>query len=169
MQTVLRTRHQSFEQGWKHRNLGFAVLAVSLCLPALSAHAETGFTTGSSDPIIEFIDQQIRQGWVDNEVTPSPIADDAEWLRRVYLDIAGHIPAPADVDAFLKDEDPAKRSKLIEKLLASGDYVRNFTEVWTNHLIGRNTPIEPAVPGCRSSCANPSHGTVPGTKWCSTC
>ncbi|MFN0198272.1 MAG: DUF1549 and DUF1553 domain-containing protein [Planctomycetaceae bacterium] len=95
------------------------------------------FTTGSSDVIIEFVNEHIRQGWIDNEVTPSEVATDEEWVRRVYLDIVGHIPPSADAAQFIEDKDPAKRSKLIDKLLDDPNYVRNFTAVWNNLLIGR--------------------------------
>ena len=96
-----------------------------------------GFTTGSSDVLIQYINKQVRQGWVDNEVKPSAIAEDAEWLRRVYLDVVGTIP-PADVvEAFLDNRDKAKRSKLIDTLLDEPAYVRNWTTIWTNLTIGR--------------------------------
>lgn len=116
--------------------------AVALCLmPAMQGlAADKEFSTGLNDPVVQFVNEKIKQGWEDNEVTPSPIAEDTEWLRRVYLDIAGHIPPAGKVDSFLDDKDPAKRSKLIDELLADSDYVRNFTEIWTNILIGRDTP-----------------------------
>lgn len=98
------------------------------------------FTTGSSDEIIQFINERIRQNWKDNEVGNSPIADDSEWVRRVHLDIVGHIPEADVVEEFLKSDDPAKRSKMIDKLLDEDAYVRNFTTVWTNLCIGRGTP-----------------------------
>lgn len=98
------------------------------------------FTTGSSDVLIKYIDGQIQQSWKDNEVTPSEVAEDTEWLRRVYLDIVGHIPPQDAISAFLADRDPAKRSKVIDNLLDHPDYVRNWTTVWTNNLIGRRTP-----------------------------
>ena len=101
---------------------------------------EGPFTTGSSDEIIKFINERITQNWKDNEVGSSPVADDSEWIRRVHLDIVGHIPEAEVVDEFLKSDDPAKRSKLIDKLLDDDAYVRNFTTVWTNLCIGRRTP-----------------------------
>lgn len=115
--------------------------AALCCLP--SGYAETGgtkFTTGSSDPLIQEINGQIQTGWTDNEVKPSDVADDMEWLRRVYLDLAGHIPPAAKVEAFTRDKDPGKRSKVIDELLQDPGYVRNMTTVWANVLIGRNTP-----------------------------
>jgi hypothetical protein len=98
------------------------------------------FSTGSTDVLVEFINEKIAQGWEDNEIEPSDIADDNEWVRRVHLDIVGHIP-PADVvESFVADKDKAKRSKLIETLLDDPAYVRNWTTIWTNLSIGRQTP-----------------------------
>jgi len=102
--------------------------------------SEGPFTTGSSDEIIKYINSQIRQGWEDNEIEPSPVATDAEWIRRVHLDIVGHIPEADVVEAFLKDKDTAKRSRIIDELLEDDGYVRNFTTIWTNLSIGRGTP-----------------------------
>lgn len=98
------------------------------------------FTTGSSDAIIKSINAQIRQTWEDNEISPSELADDAEWLRRVYLDIIGSIPPGEVVEKFLADKDKAKRSKVIDRLLDDPLYIRNWTAVWTNLTIGQRTP-----------------------------
>ncbi len=98
------------------------------------------FTTGSSDVLISYINEQIRQGWTDNEVDPSSVASDSEWIRRVHLDIVGHVPPMEVVEAFIADKDKAKRSKLIDKLLDDPGYVRNWTTIWTNLTIGQQTP-----------------------------
>ena len=123
-----------------------AVIALMVCCGLCSVltvpgfGADDKFTTGSSDPLISFVNEQIRKGWTDNEIKPSDVADDAEWVRRVYLDVVGHVPSGQAVEEFMKDKDPAKRSKLIETLLVDSGYVRNFTTYWTNALIGRVTP-----------------------------
>src|SRR5262249_5615031 len=57
----------------------------------------------SLDPVVQEINLQIKATWKDNEVEASPTADDAEWVRRVYLDIVGHIPAIEDAETFLSD------------------------------------------------------------------
>lgn len=116
---------------------------------AQGGRSDAEFTTGSADPLIQFVNQQIRQTWEDNEVKPSAVADDAEWVRRVYLDIVGRIPSAGEVETFIDDSDKAKRSKKVDELLAHPDYVRNFTEVWTNLLIGRNTPDRTSRLGMR--------------------
>jgi hypothetical protein len=98
------------------------------------------FTTGSSDVLIGFINESIRKNWIDNSIEPSQPADDAEWLRRVYLDIVGHIPPVEELEAFLADKNKAKRSLVIDRLLDDPGYVRQATAIWTNLLIGRNAP-----------------------------
>ncbi len=76
----------------------------------------------------------------DNEIKPSDVATDEEWVRRVYLDVLGRIPTLEEVKAFLADEDPRKRSALVDSLLENEDYVRNMTTIWTNNCIGRGAP-----------------------------
>ncbi len=93
----------------------------------------------STDPVVSFIDQQIRQGWADNDVVPSAAADDAEWFRRIHLDLVGHIPPWNEIDRFHRDKNPAKRAALVDKLIDSPGYVRNWTTIWTNLTIGRKT------------------------------
>jgi len=95
---------------------------------------------GQEVPLAEYIDQQIRQGWTDNEITPSPVATDEEWVRRVYLDLCGRIPTLTEVKTFLEDKNPRKKAVLIDALLENEDYVRNLTTIWTNNSIGRGTP-----------------------------
>lgn len=120
------------------------LLCASAVAPAVKAAGPESrtkaFSTGAFDPFIDFINQRVRQGWEDNEVDPSPVASDEEWIRRVHLDLIGQIPSAETVEKFVKDRDPAKRSKLIDQLLDDPGYVQNFTNVWTNLLIGRRTP-----------------------------
>jgi hypothetical protein len=102
--------------------------------------AGKAFTTGSSDVLIGYIDERIRQGWTDNEIEPSKVSDDEEWIRRLYLDVVGHVPPVEMVEKFLEDKDPAKRTKLIDQLLDDPAYVRNWTTIWTNLSVGRGNP-----------------------------
>jgi hypothetical protein len=67
------------------------------------------------------------------------LADDAEFIRRVYLDIAGHIPPAAKVVAFLDSREPEKRAKLIDELLASEDFGKHQADIWQALLLPRNS------------------------------
>lgn len=95
-------------------------------------------TQQSAQRAIDFINEHLAAGWKLYGVEPSPRADDAEWLRRVYLDVVGHIPSVDVAERFLNSRDVLKREKLVESLLDDPGYVRNWTITWTNLLIGRS-------------------------------
>ncbi len=102
--------------------------------------ADESGVAGAEVSLGEFIDQQIRQGWTDNEIEASPLASDEEWVRRVYLDLVGRIPTLTEARQFLADKNPRKRAMLVDVLLENEDYVRNFTTIWANNSIGRGAP-----------------------------
>ncbi len=81
------------------------------------------------------IDDLIAKRWAEAKAQPAPRADDAEFLRRVYLDMAGRIPTVAESRAFLDDTRSDKRAQLVEQLLADPRYVANFTNFWRALLI----------------------------------
>jgi hypothetical protein len=81
------------------------------------------------------IDKHLAAGWSAAGVTPAPLANDAEFLRRVYLDVAGRIPSVAEARAFLQDTAPDKRERLVERLLASPRYVTHWVNVWRALLL----------------------------------
>src|SRR5262249_44352084 len=62
-------------------------------------------------------------------------ADDAELLRRIYLDITGRIPRPADVHSFMTDNSADKRRRLIDQLLESPRFAIHFANVWRAELL----------------------------------
>ena len=99
----------------------------------------TGYD-GSHSDLIAFINSEVRKAWADNNVMPSPVADDAEWVRRVHLDIVGHVPDLEVVQKFIAEKEPDKRARLINRLLDDPGFARNMTTIWTNNLIGRATP-----------------------------
>ncbi|MBA4062976.1 MAG: hypothetical protein C0501_04570 [Isosphaera sp.] len=80
------------------------------------------------NPLHPRIDAAIAAGHPDFATLAAPPADDAEFVRRAYLDLAGTIPTVAEVRAFLDDKSPGKRAGLIDQLLASPGYVRRM--VW---------------------------------------
>jgi hypothetical protein len=91
----------------------------------------------SAKQVVEVINTHMAEIWEDYEVESSVVADDAEWLRRCYLDLVGHIP-PADVvSEFVADRSQGKRDRMIDGLLASSGHTRHVATVWTNLLVGR--------------------------------
>ena len=68
---------------------------------------------------------------------PSAIADDATFLRRASVDIAGRLPTMEEAEAFLNDKDANKRDKLIDRLVDSADYADYFANKWSAVLRNR--------------------------------
>jgi hypothetical protein len=65
---------------------------------------------------------------------PAPL-DDAAFLRRVYLDVIGLLPTPAELDAFLKDPAPDKRERVIRRLLGDNRaYAEHWLSFWNDLL-----------------------------------
>ncbi len=68
---------------------------------------------------------------------PSPRAEDAEFLRRVYLDLAGRIPSAEQARVFLADAAPDKRTRVVDQLLNAPDYSRRMAELFNVMLMER--------------------------------
>ncbi len=77
-------------------------------------------------PIDSFIFARLEK----EGLKPSPEADKTTLLRRVYLDLTGLPPAPADADAFLADKSPDAYEKVVDRLLASPRYGERMAMVW---------------------------------------
>jgi hypothetical protein len=84
------------------------------------------------------IDREVDRSLAAEKVPASPLADDAEFLRRAYLDITGRIPSVENARAFLDSREPDKRRKLIEELLASPHYGEHFGNGWRNLIVPRD-------------------------------
>jgi hypothetical protein len=63
-----------------------------------------------------------------------PLAEDEAFLRRVSIDLTGKLPSRDEISAFVADGDPAKRSKQIDRLLASDAYAVNWGRYWRDTL-----------------------------------
>ena len=71
-----------------------------------------------------FIDDELFKRLETLKVPPSPPASDAAFLRRASLDLTGEAPSPDEVRRFLADTDPDKRTKLIDQLIKTDEFVK---------------------------------------------
>ena len=74
-----------------------------------------------------YIDEYVFAKLRRFNIVPSALSSDAEFLRRVCLDLAGTLPPPNRVREFLTSQDPQKREKLIDTLLDSPEYIDYWT------------------------------------------
>ena len=106
-------------------------------------------------PVRNFIDEFIFSKMQRDGVPHAGLSTDAEFLRRLHLDLTGRLPEPEVIRKFLADADPAKREKTIDTLLATPIEGRiekpqtPFLDKWTyffNDLF-RNSAAELGAPG----------------------
>jgi hypothetical protein len=91
-------------------------------------------------PLRNIVDEEVRAAWQTQQVTPAARTTDAEFLRRVFLDLIGVIPSWSETVAFLDDSAPEKRTRLVDQLLADPRYPQHQADVWDLVLFGRNPP-----------------------------
>jgi hypothetical protein len=85
-------------------------------------------------PQHNYIDRLVDAKLERLKVQPAGATDDATFLRRLSLDLTGRLPPPETVRAFLDDRSRSKRAKLIDKLIASPEYVDHWTVKWGDLL-----------------------------------
>src|SRR5262249_48474741 len=91
------------------------------------------------------VDAAIDRKLAEARVPPSPPADDAEFLRRVYLDLAGVIPTISKTRAFLADRNTDKRTRLVDDLLADPQYGQHFAHYWHELLVKRDADANAGI------------------------
>jgi hypothetical protein len=136
--------------------LGIALLvALSCCgwiavetsaAPPSAASSGGGKTGSQSQPssrdsddsvtlVAAAIDRHIAARWTEENVTPAPAADDAEFLRRTYLNIVGRIPTASEAQQFLDEKGNAKRRRLVDSLLASAAYPTHLADLLRSVIV----------------------------------
>jgi len=83
-----------------------------------------------------FIDKHVNAKLEKRRILPSDECTDAEYLRRVYLDLTGLPPTAEQARAFLSSQSPSqeKRRQLVDQLTGSRDYVANWSNKWADLL-----------------------------------
>ncbi|MFT5522576.1 MAG: WD40 repeat protein, partial [Pirellulaceae bacterium] len=82
------------------------------------------------------VDELTADKWNRMKIAPSGLCTDADFVRRVYLDLTGLPPKVEQVKAFLADqrESRTKRDELVDQLIGSDDYTDFWTNKWADLL-----------------------------------
>ena len=115
------------------RMLAVLLAVVGLCGPATGAERPSAQKL-DAPALAKLIDERIDGRLAEKKMPASLQADDAEFLRRAYLDLHGLIPLPDKVVAFLDDTSPDRRARLIEQLLEDKRYGQYQGDIWTGIL-----------------------------------
>lgn len=125
-----------------NRIAAISLLAIGFLVPAW-VHAQDA-------ALRDTIDREIKATWAKEKLAAPGKASDTVFLRRIYLDLVGMIPTYDETTAFLKDTDPKKRDKLIDKLLADPRYARQQAQVFDLAMLTRNHRLVDGQVGYRN-------------------
>jgi hypothetical protein len=118
------------------RTVPAGLLAVGLlALNTAASTAEPSRPARTTAQVAADIDRLIDKQLAEKKVPASEQADDAEFLRRVTIDLIGRVPTADEARSFLARRESDKRTKLIDDLLARPEYGRLFGTLWHNRII----------------------------------
>ncbi len=107
---------------------GARLALLTVALTACRCPAEPA----NADPqaLAERIDRHFAARWAKANFRPADLTDDAEFQRRVTLDLIGRIPTVAEARAFQRETAPDRRRRLIDRLLDHPGYAVRFARLW---------------------------------------
>lgn len=107
---------------------------IAICHVAIPLPGVVSDEVYANLPRQNFIDEHAWTKLRSLGITPSPPADDAKFLRRVYLDIIGRLPTPEEVRGFLAESGDAKRGRVVDELLQRPEYADHWAAKWADLL-----------------------------------
>ncbi len=115
-------------------------IAASLAAAAATGAAPPGVSvferTAASGPAAPHgrIDELVSARLKSLHIEPAALCSDAVFVRRVYLDVIGTLPSESEAKTFLSDQDPNKRSILIDRLLERSEFADYWAMKWCDLL-----------------------------------
>ena len=85
-------------------------------------------------PANNYVDEAVYQKLRQLQFPPSELCTDSDFVRRVYLDVMGVLPSVTESNAFLADESPDRRAKLIDQLLERPEHAQFWALKWGDLL-----------------------------------
>jgi hypothetical protein len=107
----------------------------------------TSSTSLVSPRIDEILAEEINLGEAAVRAKLADKTSDQAFMRRVYLDLVGELPAPIDISLFTLDAAADKRAKLIDKLLADERFGRNWARYWRDVIFYRRADDRALISG----------------------
>ena len=128
--------HTSGRELWHRLSQNAELVAPSAASSAGTSSRRRAVAPTPGVPFVSrnFIDDEIFGKMLKDGVHWTTRSSDAEFLRRVTLDLTGEIPDPATIRSFLADTSADKRDRAVDRLLASDAFVDRWT-MWFGDLV----------------------------------
>ncbi|HWB08944.1 MAG TPA: DUF1549 and DUF1553 domain-containing protein [Pirellulales bacterium] len=95
--------------------------------------------TPPSEPPVNYVDELVNAKLQKLRILPSDVCSDEVFLRRVTIDITGLLPTEQEYAEFVADQDPAKRARLVDRLLDRKEFSEIWAMKWAELLTIRST------------------------------
>jgi hypothetical protein len=114
--------------------------------PIRPTSPSTRDATWAAGKIDRFVLAKLESGGI----APNPTADKATFIRRITFDLTSLPPTPDQVDAFVNDEHPAAKRRLVDRLLGSPENAERWARLWLDiaryaedqaHIVGKNDAL----------------------------
>lgn len=110
-------------------------------------------------PPTHLVDREVFGRLRRLHVPPAEPADEHEWVRRLYLDLAGRIPTAAETERFCSSTEPGKREALIDALLNGPEFPKQWRDNLNALLMGRAAfPVQPTWGAWLETCLKEDRG-----------
>jgi WD40 repeat protein len=108
----------------------------SYAATTLTAMGDRGEFVWEEPEVWGEVDRLVAEKWQRMKILPSELCSDADFIRRIHLDLTGLPPSPEQVREFLADSRPTreKRDEVIDQLIGSDAYVDYWTNKWADLL-----------------------------------
>jgi hypothetical protein len=119
-----------------------ALMGLGGCAGRSSSEPEPGPTQREEHSVhMSALDAELERHWADLGVEVSPLAGDAEFLRRASLDLIGRVPTRSEVEAFLAEDGEDKRARKVDALLESEEFAMHWAGIWSDALLSADARI----------------------------
>ena len=93
------------------------------------------------NPVDRFIGKRLAEAGIE----AAPLSSDWAFLRRVSLDARGILPSPEEIESFLEDESPGRRSRFIDRMLESPRWADHWVSYWQDVLAENPGILKPKL------------------------
>src|SRR5262245_23911730 len=111
-----------------------AALAFLVAVPGATFADGPARPATSGGDIPQVVDDHINRALKEAKLRTAPPADDATVLRRLTLDLNGRIPTLSETTDYLTDLNLQKKTRLVDRLMASPPFVRHQAQEFASFL-----------------------------------
>ena len=110
------------------------IFICAVILTGIPLFSQNIYLKSKKPEIISQFDKLLAELWLDENISPANEASDCVMVRRLYIDLAGRVPTPAEALSYIGDKNKDKQSELVKKLLNTEEHAMFMTMRYGDEL-----------------------------------